>query len=116
MEKLRHEKPEVFTELVVSNITRLIDLPGTELAQLMGEVDLKLPGGASPAPGFFRSLMSLKRKGRGVSVTGGQVSAAPCAFLLTSVHSLSCCYLNYFLVIFLIFVSSKILSNSSKNF
>lgn len=54
----------MFTELVVSNITRLIDLPGTELAQLMGEVELKLPGGAGPASGFFRSLMSLKRKGR----------------------------------------------------
>ncbi|XP_054974989.1 rho GTPase-activating protein 19 [Sorex araneus] len=66
VEKLRHEKPEVFTELVVSNITRLIDLPGTELAQLMGEVDLKLPGGAGPASGFFRSLMSLKRKEKGV--------------------------------------------------
>ncbi|EDL41860.1 Rho GTPase activating protein 19, isoform CRA_a, partial [Mus musculus] len=66
VEKLRHEKPEVFTELVVSNITRLIDLPGTELAQLMGEVDLKLPGGAGPAAGFFRSLMSLKRKEKGV--------------------------------------------------
>ncbi|KAF6107487.1 Rho GTPase activating protein 19 [Phyllostomus discolor] len=64
VEKLRHEKPEVFTELVVSNITRLIDLPGTELAQLMGEVDLKLPGGAGAATGFFRSLMSLKRKGK----------------------------------------------------
>ncbi|KAH0504482.1 Rho GTPase-activating protein 19 [Microtus ochrogaster] len=62
VEKLRHEKPEMFTELVVSNITRLIDLPGTELAQLMGEVDLKLPGGAGSAAGFFRSLMSLKRK------------------------------------------------------
>ncbi|XP_066211683.1 rho GTPase-activating protein 19 isoform X1 [Saccopteryx leptura] len=66
VEKLRHEKPEVFTELVVSNITRLIDLPGTELAQLMGEVDLKLPGGAGPATGFFRSLLSLKRKEKGV--------------------------------------------------
>nr|XP_035124542.1 rho GTPase-activating protein 19 isoform X4 [Callithrix jacchus] len=66
VEKLRHEKPEVFTELVVSNITRLIDLPGTELAQLMGEVDLKLPGGAGAASGFFRSLMSLKRKEKGV--------------------------------------------------
>lgn len=54
----------MFTELVVSNITRLIDLPGTELAQLMGEVELKLPGGAGPATGFFRSLMSIKRKGR----------------------------------------------------
>ncbi|XP_033617120.1 rho GTPase-activating protein 19 [Fukomys damarensis] len=66
VEKLRHEKPEVFTELVVSNITRLIDLPGTELAQLMGDVELKLPGGAGPASGFLRSLMSLKRKEKGV--------------------------------------------------
>uniref|UniRef100_A0A8C6FVH3 Rho GTPase activating protein 19 n=1 Tax=Moschus moschiferus TaxID=68415 RepID=A0A8C6FVH3_MOSMO len=32
----------------------------------MGEVDLKLPGGAGPASGFFRSLMSLKRKEKGV--------------------------------------------------
>lgn len=63
VEKLRHEKPEVFTELVVSNITRLIDLPGAELAQLMGEEDPKLPGANSTASGFFRSLMSLKRKG-----------------------------------------------------
>ncbi|POI31059.1 hypothetical protein CIB84_005190, partial [Bambusicola thoracicus] len=62
VEKLRHEKPEVFTELVVSNITRLIDLPGAELAQLMGEEDPKLPGANSTASGFFRSLMSLKRK------------------------------------------------------
>ncbi|XP_019411813.1 PREDICTED: rho GTPase-activating protein 19 isoform X2 [Crocodylus porosus] len=66
VEKLRHEKPEVFTELVVSNITRLIDLPGTELAQLMGEEEPKLPGGTSTASGFFRSLMSLKRKDKGV--------------------------------------------------
>uniref|UniRef100_A0A6I8PFZ3 Rho GTPase-activating protein 19 n=1 Tax=Ornithorhynchus anatinus TaxID=9258 RepID=A0A6I8PFZ3_ORNAN len=66
VEKLRHEKPEVFTELVVSNITRLIDLPGTELAQLMGEVDLKLPSGPGSTSGFFRSLMSLKRKDKGV--------------------------------------------------
>lgn len=76
VEKLRHEKPEVFTELVVSNITRLIDLPGTELAQLMGEVDLKLPGGAGPAAGFFRSLMSLKRKGRSCAYGGQWVLAA----------------------------------------
>nr|XP_028586369.1 rho GTPase-activating protein 19 isoform X1 [Podarcis muralis] len=59
VEKLRHEKPEAFTELVVSNITRLIDLPGAELAQLMGQEDPQLPGTSS---GFFRSLMSLKRK------------------------------------------------------
>uniref|UniRef100_A0A8D0GYG4 Rho GTPase-activating protein 19 n=1 Tax=Sphenodon punctatus TaxID=8508 RepID=A0A8D0GYG4_SPHPU len=66
VEKLRHEKPEVFTELVVSNITRLLDLPGVELAQLMGEEELQLPGGTSMASGFFRSLMSLKRKEKGV--------------------------------------------------
>ncbi|XP_061490391.1 rho GTPase-activating protein 19 isoform X2 [Rhineura floridana] len=63
VEKLRHEKPEAFTELVVSNITRLIDLPGAELAQLMGQEEPQLPGTAS---GFFRSLMSLKRKEEGV--------------------------------------------------
>lgn len=63
VEKLRHEKPDMFTELIVSNVTRLIDLPGAELAQLMGEEDPQLPGGTGTASGFFRSLMSLKRKG-----------------------------------------------------
>lgn len=87
MEKLRHEKPEVFTELVVSNITRLIDLPGAELAQLMGEEDPKLPGANSSASGFFRSLMSLKRKGEysmrsGVYLYGG----ADCHNLLHAVY------------------------------
>ncbi|KAJ1140958.1 hypothetical protein NDU88_007295 [Pleurodeles waltl] len=66
VEKLRHEKPEIFTELVVSNITRLIDLPGTEFAQLMGEVDPKLPNSSGAASGFFRSLNFLKRKEKGV--------------------------------------------------
>ncbi|XP_053548936.1 rho GTPase-activating protein 19 [Bombina bombina] len=65
VEKLRHENPEVFTELVVSNITRLIDLPGTEFAQLMGEVDPKLPGSNGTAS-FFRSLNFLKRKEKGL--------------------------------------------------
>ncbi|XP_075072012.1 rho GTPase-activating protein 19 isoform X1 [Mixophyes fleayi] len=62
VEKLRHENPEVFTELVVSNITRLIDLPGTEFAELMGEVDPKLPGPNGTATSFFKSLNFLKRK------------------------------------------------------
>nr|XP_015203177.1 PREDICTED: rho GTPase-activating protein 19 [Lepisosteus oculatus] len=62
VEKLRHEKPDVFMELVLSNITRLIDLPGTEFAQLLGEMDPKLPSAA----GFFRSLNFLKRKDKGV--------------------------------------------------
>ncbi|KAL4612888.1 rho GTPase-activating protein 19 [Arapaima gigas] len=61
VEKLRHERPEVFTEMVLSNITRLIDLPGTEFAQLMGEVDPKLPN----TSGFFRSFNFLKRKEKG---------------------------------------------------
>lgn len=73
VEKLRHEKPEVFTELVVSNITRLIDLPGAELAQLMGEEDPKLPGANSTASGFFRSLMSLKRKGEYGMMSGAHL-------------------------------------------
>ncbi|XP_063818423.1 rho GTPase-activating protein 19 isoform X3 [Pseudophryne corroboree] len=62
VEKLRHENPEVFTELVVSNITRLIDLPGTEFAELMGEVDPKLPGQNGTTASFFKSLNFLKRK------------------------------------------------------
>ncbi|KAM9324813.1 rho GTPase-activating protein 19 [Gastrophryne carolinensis] len=66
VEKLRHENPEVFTELVVSNITRLIDLPGTEFAQLMGEVDPKLPGQNGAAASFFKSLNFLKRKEKGI--------------------------------------------------
>ncbi|XP_072280421.1 rho GTPase-activating protein 19 [Pyxicephalus adspersus] len=65
VEKLRHENPEVFTELVVSNITRLIDLPGTEFAQLMGEVEPKLPGQSGTAS-FFKSLNFLKRKEKGI--------------------------------------------------
>ncbi|KAM8924488.1 rho GTPase-activating protein 19 [Pelodytes ibericus] len=65
VEKLRHEAPETFTELVVSNITRLIDLPGTELAQLMGEVDPKLPGN-NGASSFFRALHFRKRKDKGI--------------------------------------------------
>ncbi|KAG8435418.1 hypothetical protein GDO86_013381 [Hymenochirus boettgeri] len=66
VEKLRHENPEVFTELVVSNLTRLIDLPGTEFAQLMGDVEPKLPGHTGTTTSFFRSLNFLKRKEKGV--------------------------------------------------
>eukprot|EP00079_Xenopus_tropicalis_P037576 XP_017951347.1 PREDICTED: rho GTPase-activating protein 19 isoform X2 [Xenopus tropicalis] len=66
VEKLRHENTEVFTELVVSNLTRLIDLPGTEFAQLMGEVDPKLPSNNGAASSFFRSLNFLKRKEKGI--------------------------------------------------
>lgn len=62
VEKLRHESPDVFLELVLSNITRLIDLPGTEFAQLLGEEGPKTPTGANG--GFFRSFNFLKRKGQ----------------------------------------------------
>ncbi|XP_048406756.1 rho GTPase-activating protein 19 isoform X3 [Stegostoma tigrinum] len=64
VEKLRHEKPEVFLELVVSNLTRLIDLPGTEFAQLIGEEEPCLPSSTSSS--FFRSFNFLKRKEKGV--------------------------------------------------
>uniref|UniRef100_A0A672L1M8 Rho GTPase-activating protein 19 n=1 Tax=Sinocyclocheilus grahami TaxID=75366 RepID=A0A672L1M8_SINGR len=60
VEKLRHEQPEAFTELVLSNITRLIDLPGAEFSQLLDE-EPKTPN-ATAAGGFFRSFNFLKRK------------------------------------------------------
>ncbi|CAB1312893.1 unnamed protein product [Coregonus sp. 'balchen'] len=63
VERLRHERPQVFTELVLSNITRLIDLPGDEFAQLTGEADPRLP---TAHTGFLRSLNFLKRKDKGV--------------------------------------------------
>ncbi|KAG7219938.1 hypothetical protein INR49_001868, partial [Caranx melampygus] len=64
VEKLRHECPDVFLELVLSNITRLIDLPGTEFSQLLGEEGPKTP--TSGNGGFFRSFNFLKRKDKGV--------------------------------------------------
>ncbi|KAK1886458.1 Rho GTPase-activating protein 19 [Dissostichus eleginoides] len=64
VEKLRHENPDIFLELVLSNITRLIDLPGTEFAQLLGEEGPKTPTGGNG--GFFRSFNFLKRKDKGV--------------------------------------------------
>lgn len=62
VEKLRHESPDVFLELVLSNISRLIDLPGTEFAQLLGEEAPRTPTGGTGGF-FFRSLNFLKRKG-----------------------------------------------------
>lgn len=67
VEKLRHENPDVFLELVLSNISRLIDLPGTEFAQLLGEEAPKTPTGGTG--GFFRSFNFLKRKGLNPSQT-----------------------------------------------
>ncbi|XP_056147482.1 rho GTPase-activating protein 19-like [Lampris incognitus] len=62
VERLRHDHPQVFSDLVLSNITRLIDLPGDEFAQLRGEVEPRLP---SPS-GFLRSFNYLQRKEKGV--------------------------------------------------
>uniref|UniRef100_A0A671R8W3 Rho GTPase-activating protein 19 n=1 Tax=Sinocyclocheilus anshuiensis TaxID=1608454 RepID=A0A671R8W3_9TELE len=64
VEKLRHERPEAFTELVLSNITQLIHLPGAEFSQLLDE-EPKTPN-ATAAGGFFRSFNFLKRKDKGV--------------------------------------------------
>ncbi|XP_036804979.1 rho GTPase-activating protein 19 isoform X2 [Oncorhynchus mykiss] len=65
VEKLRHERPEVFQELVLSNISRLIDLPGAEFSLLLGdEGGPKTPTGAGG--GFFRSFNFLKRKDKEV--------------------------------------------------
>ncbi|XP_030638751.1 rho GTPase-activating protein 19 [Chanos chanos] len=67
VEKLRHERPEAFTELVLSNITRLIDLPGSEFAQLLGDEEPKTPtNSGTGSGGFFRSFNFLKRKDKGV--------------------------------------------------
>uniref|UniRef100_A0A3B4B9H2 Rho GTPase-activating protein 19 n=1 Tax=Periophthalmus magnuspinnatus TaxID=409849 RepID=A0A3B4B9H2_9GOBI len=64
VERLRHEHPQEFTDLVLSNITRLIDLPGDEFSQLSGEAEPRLP--SSSAGGFLRSLNFLKRKEKGL--------------------------------------------------
>uniref|UniRef100_A0A672IA14 Rho GTPase-activating protein 19 n=1 Tax=Salarias fasciatus TaxID=181472 RepID=A0A672IA14_SALFA len=59
VERLRHEHPQTFAELVLSNITRLIDLPGDEFAQLIG----------SPSPDLLLQLFiqnTLKRLQEGV--------------------------------------------------
>ncbi|XP_044069112.1 rho GTPase-activating protein 19-like isoform X2 [Siniperca chuatsi] len=62
VERLRYEHPQAFTDLVLSNITRLIDLPGDEFSQLTGESELRVPS----ASGFLRSFNFLKRKDKGV--------------------------------------------------
>uniref|UniRef100_A0A3B3D127 Rho GTPase-activating protein 19 n=1 Tax=Oryzias melastigma TaxID=30732 RepID=A0A3B3D127_ORYME len=59
VERLKYEKPQVFADLVLSNITRLIDLPGEEFAQLTGESEPRLP---SSSNGFLRNFNFLKRK------------------------------------------------------
>ncbi|XP_070833964.1 rho GTPase-activating protein 19-like [Chaetodon trifascialis] len=62
VERLRHEHPQAFTDMVLSNITRLIDLPGDEFAQLTGESEARVPASS----GFLRSFNFLKRKDKGV--------------------------------------------------
>ncbi|XP_041867163.1 rho GTPase-activating protein 19-like isoform X1 [Melanotaenia boesemani] len=62
VERLRHEHPQAYSDLVLSNITRLVDLPGDEFAQLTGESEPKVPS----STGFLRSFNFLKRKEKGV--------------------------------------------------
>ncbi|XP_054886287.1 rho GTPase-activating protein 19 [Poeciliopsis prolifica] len=62
VERFRHEHPQTFADLVLSNITRLIDLPGDEFAQLTGESGPKVP----MSTGFLRSFNFRKRKEKGV--------------------------------------------------
>ncbi|XP_077438132.1 rho GTPase-activating protein 19-like [Vanacampus margaritifer] len=62
VERLKHEHPQTFTDLVLSHVTRLIDLPGDEFAQLTGDCEPRVPSSA----GFLRSFNFLKRKEKGV--------------------------------------------------
>ncbi|XP_056442163.1 rho GTPase-activating protein 19-like isoform X1 [Gadus chalcogrammus] len=88
VEKLRHEQPEVFTELVLSNLTRLIDLPGSEFSELLGEeAPPKTPTGSSGG-GFFRSFNFLKRKDKDV-VFGTPLSEGSIAQIYQLIEYLS---------------------------
>lgn len=87
VEKLRHEQPELFTELVLSNLTRLIDLPGSEFSELLGEEALKTPTG-SHGGGFFRSFNFLKRKDKDV-VFGTPLSEGSIAQIYQLIEYLS---------------------------
>ncbi|XP_077350499.1 rho GTPase-activating protein 19-like isoform X2 [Festucalex cinctus] len=62
VERLKHEHPQTFTDLVLSHVTRLIDLPGDEFAQLTGDCEPRVPSSA----GFLHSFNFLKRKEKGV--------------------------------------------------
>ncbi|CAL8256474.1 unnamed protein product [Lota lota] len=62
VERLRHDRPQAFADIVLSNITRLIDLPGDEFAQLTGDTEPRLPA----HNGFLRSFNFLKRKDKGL--------------------------------------------------
>ncbi|XP_056465490.1 rho GTPase-activating protein 19-like isoform X1 [Gadus chalcogrammus] len=62
VERLRHDRPQAFADIVLSNITRLIDLPGDEFAQLTGDTEPRLPS----HNGFLRSFNFLKRKDKGL--------------------------------------------------
>lgn len=86
VEKLRHENPDVFLELVLSNITRLIDLPGTEFSQLLGEEGPKTPTGGNG--GFFRSFNFLRRKDKGI-VFGSPLSESCIAQIYQLIEYLS---------------------------
>uniref|UniRef100_A0A8C6SIQ0 Rho GTPase activating protein 19 n=1 Tax=Neogobius melanostomus TaxID=47308 RepID=A0A8C6SIQ0_9GOBI len=86
VEKLRHESPDVFLEVVLSNITRLIDLPGTEFSQLLEDDSPKTPTGTNG--GFFRSFNFLRRKDKSV-IFGTQLNETSIAQIYQLIEYLS---------------------------
>ncbi|XP_051935433.1 rho GTPase-activating protein 19-like [Hippocampus zosterae] len=62
VERLKHEHPQTFTDLVLAHLTRLIDLPGEEFAELTGDCEPRVPS----STGFLRSFNFLRRKEKGV--------------------------------------------------
>lgn len=101
VERLKHEHPQVFTDLVLSNITRLIDLPGDEFAQFTRDSDPKIP----TASGFLRSFNFLKRKGQKHRTITVVSHKCPIAVL---------CY--FVLFIFVTFLQSKIIKEKLRKF
>lgn len=86
VEKLRHDSPDVFLEAVLSNITRLIDLPGAEFSQLLGDDSPKTPTGTNG--GFFRSFNFLRRKDKSV-LFGTQLNETSIAQIYQLIEYLS---------------------------
>uniref|UniRef100_UPI00358E88DE rho GTPase-activating protein 19 isoform X2 n=1 Tax=Myxine glutinosa TaxID=7769 RepID=UPI00358E88DE len=73
VEKLRHELPEFFEELVMSNISRLIDLPGEEFSEILPSLGVKSSpsssgfstvAAAAAHTSFFRGRNFLRKKER----------------------------------------------------
>lgn len=107
----------VFTELVVSNITRLIDLPGTELAQLMGGSGLKLPGGRAQHQVLPVSNVSQAKEVGIVFCEGGRSQLLPGLYSEhLHIHGGVTIIVKHFLVILFHYMNSKSLSNIDKNY